>query len=1133
MACQNRKFAAFVRIPLLAAAAFLAWAKLPGFAQDASFTGVVLSTLPDRQIVFAQTEEGDGALVRLPEDQRPESGERFNFIGTAANEGQASLIASKAISLGAIDPVPAAIPVPGGGLVEGLTPYQWREITGTVSAAERSASSWRFEVNLAGRWVTVVTRRRGRAVTPHVVDALIKFTGVTLPSELVELEAGDTVLWVDDWDRIVIERKPPRNPFGAPVNTIREMLTKEPGEEPGGLLRLRCRVGGTVDRPVLMDANGSIAVDAEDNAVLPEGGSLVDAVGYLDIGGVAPVLRRARFRRLGLPASEKPLAPDADLAGIPWDALVREIDSLSSLAKLPREEAARGFPVRLEVVVSLVRESESLVFALSGNKGLRIKGVKDVEGLVAGDRFLARGFTDASFRIPTMVSVSMEKLGHVGLPNPIQASATGLAAGLYEGAWVEMEGVVRTVREHEQGSQLKLSYAGKEFFALPPGSTDSGVQWVGTRVKVKGVAMGKFDKLGSPLGAWIFLNDMQDLEVLKPAATRPFEKPVTTIADLRTISGRARMTRRNRLVGTVTLAWSDRIFLRDESGHMAAWLADGNRFSAGDRVNLLGFLDPSSADVRLVDAEAVLLGSGHRPDPVKTSAEALLNEGRDTELVSLEGEVVGMRAGAGARARRTVLLQADVEPFAAILPTTSDIEGLDETFKQGALVRVTGVSSIRKLEDLEEKWLEILLGSPTDLELLKPAPRFTSEELTLLAGGLAVLSIAALGWIAFLRQRVAQSQLRFAKAIEASPIPVAIARSGDLGLVEVNDSFLEQFSHGRETAVGRTLDDMNLAPTGDARNRFERELRRGAPVRGLPCELKNKEGVGRQVLISAEPIQFENARRLLLVFQDVTEQLNLMEQLRESQKMEAVGQLAAGIAHDFNNLITVIIGNHDLIRPALPQTEEFTSMSRAVSSAAKRAADLTRQLLTFSRRQAMQREDLVLDDLIRESVEMLKRTLPETIEIELILHSADVVIHCDAGMMNQMIINLSLNARDAMPHGGRICIQTDVVEYGSENLPGHPDASEGRFIRLRFIDTGLGMDDETLPRIFEPFFTTKDVGKGTGLGLSTVFGIVHQHDGWVTAESAPGKGAKFEMFLPVGVGVAETKALQGLASLSL
>jgi len=208
-------------------------------------------------------------------------------------------------------------------------------------------------------------------------------------------------------------------------------------------------------------------------------------------------------------------------------------------------------------------------------------------------------------------------------------------------------------------------------------------------------------------------------------------------------------------------------------------------------------------------------------------------------------------------------------------------------------------------------------------------------------------------------------------------------------------------------------------------------------------------------------------------------------------------------------------------------------MSRVVSDAANRAADLTRQLLTFSRRQAMRREDLILNDLIRESVELLKRTLPEDIEIELQLRSGNAVVRCDSGMIGQMILNLVLNARDAMPHGGRFSIESETVEYSGDNLPDHPDASEGRFVRLRFVDTGIGMDEETLPRIFEPFFTTKDVGKGTGLGLSTVFGIVHQHEGWIIAKSSPNQGAVFEVFLPAGAGAPESRELQDLAAMTM
>ena len=248
--------------------------------------------------------------------------------------------------------------------------------------------------------------------------------------------------------------------------------------------------------------------------------------------------------------------------------------------------------------------------------------------------------------------------------------------------------------------------------------------------------------------------------------------------------------------------------------------------------------------------------------------------------------------------------------------------------------------------------------------------------------------------------------------------------------------------------------------------------------------------------------------------EDTTERLNLEGQLRQSQKMESVGQLAAGVAHDFNNLLTIIQGHSSMLlaRPALPP--EVLDPVQAVYFAAERAAGLTRQLLMFSRKNVMQLMPLDLHEIVGNMSKMLQRLLGETITLEFQPPAENSFVQGDAGMIEQVMMNLSVNARDAMPRGGRLTIGIETVNLDTAYTETHPQARAGRFVRLRVNDTGEGMDSATLARIFEPFFTTKDVGKGTGLGLATVYGIVKQHEGWVEANSEPGKGTTFDVFFP-------------------
>ena len=252
---------------------------------------------------------------------------------------------------------------------------------------------------------------------------------------------------------------------------------------------------------------------------------------------------------------------------------------------------------------------------------------------------------------------------------------------------------------------------------------------------------------------------------------------------------------------------------------------------------------------------------------------------------------------------------------------------------------------------------------------------------------------------------------------------------------------------------------------------------------------------------------------MLSLFRDVTAQKRLEEQLRQSQKMEAIGQLAGGVAHDFNNILTVIHGHASLLSAA-GLDESGARSAQQIAQAAERAAGLTRQLLTFSRRQLIQPKRLDMNKIVGNMTDMLGRILGEDVTLQLNYSTAPATVEADTGMMEQVLLNLAVNARDAMPHGGQLSVRIAVVDVNESHLQRHPEARVGRFVCVSKSDTGCGIPPENLSRIFEPFFTTKEIGKGTGLGLATVYGIVKQHEGWVEVESVVGKGTTFRIYIP-------------------
>jgi two-component system, cell cycle sensor histidine kinase and response regulator CckA len=282
-----------------------------------------------------------------------------------------------------------------------------------------------------------------------------------------------------------------------------------------------------------------------------------------------------------------------------------------------------------------------------------------------------------------------------------------------------------------------------------------------------------------------------------------------------------------------------------------------------------------------------------------------------------------------------------------------------------------------------------------------------------------------------------------------------------------------------------------------------------------PVEWEKTSPEGRTYQVYSYPFaDIDGAPMVLKLGMDITERKALEAQLLQAQKMEAIGRLAGGVAHDFNNLLMAIMGYGELIRSSLIQDDPLYKYSEDILKATERAASLTQQLLAFSRRQVIKPQVLNLNRVVSDLEKMLRRLIGEHIDLDIAAGADLGAVRADAGQMGHVIMNLAVNARDAMPTGGRLTLSTANIDFATSHHCRYGNIPPGRYVRLAARDTGSGMDAETLDHIFEPFFTTKEVGKGTGLGLSMVYGMVKQNGGCVEAESRPGQGTTFTLYLP-------------------
>lgn len=375
-----------------------------------------------------------------------------------------------------------------------------------------------------------------------------------------------------------------------------------------------------------------------------------------------------------------------------------------------------------------------------------------------------------------------------------------------------------------------------------------------------------------------------------------------------------------------------------------------------------------------------------------------------------------------------------------------------------------------------------------------------------------------------------RSEADFRSVVEGAPYGICRA-SPEGRFLQVNAALKRMLGYEPNHELMEQELPSHIFQNRDEYRRLADTLASREEIKDFETEWQKKDGTPITVRCSGRRIQSESTGTFFEVFaEDVTEKRVLERQLRMAQKMEAIGRLSGGIAHDFNNLLGVIIGYSGVLKKALVQQAGLQEHALEIEKAGQRAASLTKQLLAFSRQQVMSPSVLNLNALVSDMEKMLLRLIGEDIEVVLELDSDLGEVKADKSQIEQVIVNLAVNARDAMSKGGKLKIRTNNEELDQLYVRTHPGSKPGRYVMLAVTDTGTGMDAATLAHIFEPFFTTKELGKGTGLGLATVYGIVKQSDGYIWVDSMPGKGASFQVYLPQHRGHAQAEELKSPAS---
>ena len=443
--------------------------------------------------------------------------------------------------------------------------------------------------------------------------------------------------------------------------------------------------------------------------------------------------------------------------------------------------------------------------------------------------------------------------------------------------------------------------------------------------------------------------------------------------------------------------------------------------------------------------------------------------------------------------------------------------GVPMLIPQSEFDRLAAEGEVELVGSPSPSWLGVPLKTPTETIGVLVVQHYENEnaydirdlEFLNSVGGHIALAIERRRAEVALRKNEEMFRLFFSY----NPLPTWVMEKESRRFLEINDAALRQYGYSLQEFRNMTVRDLLPEEEWARYDEFLKQVRDEGIYHGN-WKHRKKDGKIIQAEVISHDLEYAGKTVRLMVAQDLSERHMLEQQLRQSQKMEAVGRLAGGVAHDFNNLLMVIKGHTELLLNALPPSEQYSRKIEQIDRAADRASALTRQLLAFSRLQVLQPRVMNLNEVVEEMGRLLPRLIGE--DIDLVISRAEDLgaVRADASQMGQVIMNLAVNARDAMPGGGRLLIETTNSELDGNYSAAHPIVKQGSYVLLAVSDNGTGMSAETQAHIFEPFFTTKPQGKGTGLGLATVYGIVKQSGGFIWVYSELGKGTSFKIYLP-------------------
>ncbi len=810
------------------------------------------------------------------------------------------------------------------------------------------------------------------------------------------------------------------------------------------------------------------------------------------------------------------------------DSLPR-LRTVAGIRALSIQEGARGYPVSLKGIVTFLFPSRPNFFIQDSTGGVYVSIVAGnrVPGLL--EEVEVEGWTvRGSFLTDIAVSKWISR-GRGVQPQPGNSGIPALLDGKFRSEWVRLEGMVMSLRpatgiEGQRFSgmiALQILSEGQRLLVMVPHSeTDLPHYWVGKKVQVHGVCGSIYNQRRQFSGIRVYVPDPGYLTVMESVASDSV--PLQKIGQLLQVGDRGIVERWVRIRGQVTMPYSiplEGFFLQDDTGGVLVRHSPADPLKVGEEVEVVGFPVMTDLSPVLQDSSSRSLGTSPPVFATSILAEEALRGDFHSQLVRLEGILTHQILTPFSH---EMILRAGDIPFTAVLDR-SPAEEAAESVRLGSLLKLTGICMVRTNENRVPESFRLLLRSPQDISVIRMASWWTSSRILGACIFSLVLAAGIFTWSVLLRKQIRrQTELirkreRHYRSLMENAPDVVFSCDMNHRITAINQVAEKLTGYTRNELL-----QMSLLQLVDPADHHILDISGSHPSSGEagnPFEIRIRTKAGAWRIMEGNlDLYFEGGKPVAKhgILRDVTERNQWQEQIREVQKLEAIGQLAGGAAHHFNNLLTVILGNSELALSKISDQDPSYKKLQAIQKAGTEASKIATHLLTFGRKRIPKGKELNVNEFITGMEDIWRSFLSRKVELILRLEQPLGLVRIDPNHFQQALTNLVVNSAYAMPDGGRLEVRTwsrSLMEVGS--LEGSKEIlAPGNYVLVSLKDSGVGISEEAKEHMFEPFFTTKPVGQGTGLGLSTAYGIIKQAGGTLWAQSGPGEGALFILCLP-------------------